>query len=356
MLDLVRMGPHRLPPPGGIELLRQIGRLTDMAPDHEVLSSACASGVGLQAWVEEFGVNGSGVETDPSLVALGEAWARDSGVLDRFHLQEGRSDDLPYRDGIFDVAVGELGMTAAADAGAALRELVRVTRPGGRVALIQLVWKAPVEEERQRLLAGHLGVRPLMLVEWKRLMREAGLVDIRSEDWSDEGTSFRPMVAKPFPDFTELFSFTEKLGILRRAFGQWGWRGPVTALIREARVHRLLTRERVLGLDLLLARLPEDAESETTTAPGSAGATAASASVPAGEPADAVRAPVDSAPESADTAREPAGPLASTPSDPAAADAEPSDAAAAEPPPLDDADGPTERPEVDGLPLFGGDS
>lgn len=339
MLDLVRLGPRRLPPPGGIELLRQIGRLTEMAPADEVLSSACASGVGLQAWVEEFEVNGSGVEVDPALVAMGEAWARESGLSDRFHLQEGRPDDLPYRDGIFDVAIGELGMTASATAEAALRELVRVTRPGGWIALIQLVWKAPVEEERQRLLSGHLGVRPLMLVEWKRLLRENGLVDIRSEDWSDEGTAFRPKVAKPFPDFAELFSLTEKLGILRRAFGQWGWRGPVTALAREARVHRLLTRERILGLDLLLARRPAAAEEDSAERPDPG-----LESAPEAAPEPAPESAPAPAPESASHGGP--QPVSDPPVEPA-----PEPGPVPSPEPSDDEDG----PKVEGLPLFDGD-
>src|SRR5690606_34931809 len=77
---------------------------------------------------------------------------------------------------------------------------------------------------------------------------------LHTEDWSDDRTAFRPALTKPFPDFAEIFSTTEKAGILRRAWGQWGWRGVRAALGRERAVHRLLTRERILGLDLLKGR------------------------------------------------------------------------------------------------------
>jgi hypothetical protein len=96
-----------------------------------------------------------------------------------------------------------------------------------------------------------------MLVEWKRLLRSAGIRQLHTEDWSDEETAFRPQGVKPFPDFAELFSLPEKLGILRRAWGRWGWQGVKTAVAREAEVHRLLTRERILGLALLVGRAPE---------------------------------------------------------------------------------------------------
>jgi hypothetical protein len=93
-----------------------------------------------------------------------------------------------------------------------------------------------------------------MVVEWKRLLREGGVMDVHAEAWSDEGTSFRPTVVKPFPDFAELFSLPERMGILRRAWGRWGIRGVSTVLARETEVHKLLTNERILGLDLLRGR------------------------------------------------------------------------------------------------------
>jgi hypothetical protein len=147
---------------------------------------------------------------------------------------------------------------------------------------VQLVWKAPVDEARQRILTLHLGARPLMLVEWKRLLRGAGVSGIHTENWSDDETAFRPRIAKPFPDFAEIFSLTEKIGILRRAWKQWGWRGVRAVLTREREVHRLLTRERILGLDLLMGRKgpSEEVEAgagatearEPETSPQSAGA------------------------------------------------------------------------------------
>jgi SAM-dependent methyltransferase len=160
------------------------------------------------------------------------------------------------------VTVGEIGMASHCDPGDAVRELVRVTKPGGFVVLLQLVWKAPVDEVRQRILSEHLGARPLMLVEWKRLLASTGVGDVHTENWSDAETSFGGGVVKPFPDFAELFSFPEKLGVLRRAWRRWGWRGLKTVLAREREVHHLLTHERILGLDLLRGRKGQPAEQD----------------------------------------------------------------------------------------------
>jgi SAM-dependent methyltransferase len=274
MLDLVRLSPRRLFPPGGVELFRQIALLTEMSEGDEVLGVACGKGVALGYFAEEMGVTAAGVENDPRMVELAERWARDAGLSGQLQFQSGRSDALPYRDAIFDISIGEYGMANHCEPGDAVRELVRVTKPGGFVILVQLVWKAPVDEVRQRVLSEHLGARPMMVVEWKRLLREAGVEDVHTENWSDEETSFRGGVVKPFPDFAELFSLPEKIGVLRRAWRRWGWRGVRMAVARESEVHRLLTTERILGLDLLRGR---KAPAEATARPGSAARPAAKA-------------------------------------------------------------------------------
>lgn len=252
MLDLLSLSPRRLFPPGGEALYRQIALLTGMRPGTEVLDVGCGAGVTLEYFVEEHDVLGAGIDVDGELVELAENRARARGMGGRLQVQASPVGNLPYRDEIFDVAVGELGMTAGTDPASAVRELVRVTRPGGTVVLVQLVWTAPVDPERRRVLEDHLGIRPLMLVEWKRLLREAGVEGLHTEDWTDDETAFRPSVAKPFPDFAELFSLPEKIGILRRAWRRWGWRGVRAVLARERAIHRLLTQERLLGLDLLM--------------------------------------------------------------------------------------------------------
>jgi SAM-dependent methyltransferase len=254
MLDLIRLSSTLIFPPGGVDLYRQIALLTDMSEGDEVLDVACGKGVALEYFVRKYGVHGAGVEEDARLVEEAGRRSREGELSGRLQFQTGRADSLPYRDAIFDVTVGELGLSAHCDPGDAVRELVRVTKPGGTVVLVQLVWKAPVEDAQRLVLSEHLGARPMMLVEWRRLMRDAGVAGIHTEGWSDEETSFRPRVTKPFPDFAEIFSIWEKIAILRRAWARWGWRGVRTVLEREWEVHRLLSRERILGLDMLKGR------------------------------------------------------------------------------------------------------
>lgn len=251
MLDLVRLSPRRLFPPGGEDLYRQVARLTDLSPGMELLDVAAGKGIPLEYFAREYGILGTGVEVDPGLIQAAEEWIRAEGLSGQVSFQRASANDLPFRDETFDVVVGEVGLADRVDPKAAIRELVRVTRPGGQIVLVQLVWKAPVDEDRRRILSEHLGATPLMMMEVRRTLLEAGVGKLVTEDWTDEETSFRRQVRKPFPDFYELFTLKEKLGILRRAWRRWGWNGVVTVFQREGEVHRLLTRDRLLGLNLL---------------------------------------------------------------------------------------------------------
>ncbi|HEX8694448.1 MAG TPA: methyltransferase domain-containing protein [Longimicrobium sp.] len=251
MLDLVRLSREVVFPPGGEELYRRIAALTDMHEGMEVLDAACGRGVSTLFLAKGYGVQGTGVDPDPALAAEAERRAHEAGLEGRFTFESARLDDLPYRDGIFDVAIGELGLAASADPARAVGELARVVKPFGCVVLVQLIWTGHVDPARREILVRHLGARPLILVEWKQLLRDAGLVDLVVEDWSDAPSPFRPAAGGPFPDFAEIFTLREKLGILRRALRRWGWRGVKGAVLREREIHRLLTRERVLGLSLI---------------------------------------------------------------------------------------------------------
>ena len=259
MLDLVRLSPRPVFPPGGRDLYRQIAVLSGMEEGQEVLVVGSGTGVTLEYFVREMGVQGAGVEPDRSLASMAEERLRRANLRSRAQIQNAPVDDLPFRDGVFDLVVVELAALAWTEPEALVREVVRVAAPGAHLAMIQLVWKAPVEPSRRQALARHLGVSPVLLVEVKRLLREVGVVDLHVEGWTDEVTAFRPALKKPFPDFAELFTLPEKLGILRRAWGRWGWRGVGSAIGRELTVHRILTRERILGLDLIMGRTPADA-------------------------------------------------------------------------------------------------
>lgn len=251
MLDLVRLSREAAFPPGGEGLYRQLGMLTALEPGMEVLDAACGRGSSTLFLARTFGVAGVGVEPDPLLVEDALRRSHEVDPAPAVTFESADLGDLPFRDGIFDVAIGEIGLAAHPDPARAVAELARVTRPFGSVVLVQLTWTGHVEPAGREILVQHLGARPLIVVEWKQLLRDAGVVDLTVEDWSDAPSPFRPSAGRRFADFSEVFTPREQVSILLSAWQRWGWRGVRGALVREREVRRLLTRERALGLTLI---------------------------------------------------------------------------------------------------------
>ena len=102
---------------------------------HTVLDVACGTGVVAAAAVERVGPSGAvtGVDINPGIIAVA---ARTQGV----RWAQADAARLPFPDGGFDRVLCQAGLQFVPDRLGALREMRRVLRPGGRVAL--LVWRA----------------------------------------------------------------------------------------------------------------------------------------------------------------------------------------------------------------------
>lgn len=265
-IGLARLSPRRVFPPGGTTLYRNIARLVELEPGQEFLIVPCGRGVTVQFLSQISKASGSGVDPNPELTEVAESRARAAGLSEQLQFEDGSPDDLPYQDEVFDTTIGEIGLAAVEDAAGAVRELVRVTRPMGTVLLLQLTWNTAVDPERYAVLVDSLGVRPQLLVEWKQMLRDAGVVDLYVEDWSDAlGLLREPWSLGGLAEFDSLL---DRAAVLARAWKRWGL-GDVKRMLQGVR--SLEVQERVLGLSLIRGTRwpePEPEESETPAPDG----------------------------------------------------------------------------------------
>jgi SAM-dependent methyltransferase len=101
-----------------------------MAAGAAVLDIGCGSGLALSMAAQR-GAVVSGIDISGSLLAVARRRVPDAD------LREGGLDALPFDDGAFDVVVAVNALQFAFDPAAALREVHRVLRRGGRLALGQ---------------------------------------------------------------------------------------------------------------------------------------------------------------------------------------------------------------------------
>ena len=136
----------------GEKLVASLG----IVPGMDVLDLGC--GDGTTALPEaELGANVLGVDITPALVAAGAARAK-AAALDNIRFQEGDASDLSFlADESFDLVVSIFGAMFAPRPDDVAREMVRVTRRGGRIVMGNWIPNDPtLVAEILRLCAGYM--------------------------------------------------------------------------------------------------------------------------------------------------------------------------------------------------------
>jgi SAM-dependent methyltransferase len=116
-----------------------------IAPGQTVLDVACGTGIVARTAAERVEPHGQvvGVDLNPAMLAVARRLRPD------LEWREGDVARLPFPDGRFDAALCQMALMFFAERAAALREMGRVVRPGGAVAIA-----VPARLESQPAYAG----------------------------------------------------------------------------------------------------------------------------------------------------------------------------------------------------------
>lgn len=112
----------------------------DARSTDKVLDVATGTGLVAAALVRRYGCSVVGLDQSEDMMA--RASARVAGAADlrgRIELVRGEAEDLPFPDAGFDHLTFTYLLRYVEDPGAALRELTRVVKPGGRVASLEFM-------------------------------------------------------------------------------------------------------------------------------------------------------------------------------------------------------------------------
>jgi SAM-dependent methyltransferase len=99
-----------------------------------------------------------------------------------FHLA--RIDRLPLKDNSVDCLISNCVINLAPDKPAVFREMLRVLKPGGRVAVSDIALKRPLPGEIGRDLLAYVGciAGAVLITDYQRMLREAGFSAVQVID------------------------------------------------------------------------------------------------------------------------------------------------------------------------------
>lgn len=121
----------------------------------KVLDVACGTGILARTAAQRVGQEGAVTGLDPSPGMLAVAEQINAAV----EWRQGTAESLPFADASFETVVSQFGLMFFADRSQAIREMIRVVKPGGRMAVA--VWDS-------------LGNTPAYSLEVDLLQRLAG--------------------------------------------------------------------------------------------------------------------------------------------------------------------------------------
>ncbi|MCP4658919.1 MAG: class I SAM-dependent methyltransferase [bacterium] len=120
-----------------------------------------------------------GLDPSPGMLEIGRRKVGEAGFGERIELRRGRAEALPFADRSFDGVSIAFGIRNVPDRAAGLREMARVTRPAGRIAILEGTEPrsgplAPLVRWHLRSLVPRLGALLSRAPEYRYLQRSIG--------------------------------------------------------------------------------------------------------------------------------------------------------------------------------------
>jgi ubiquinone/menaquinone biosynthesis C-methylase UbiE len=165
--------------------------LLGVAPGERVLDVGCGSGAVTRTLAQRVAPGGHavGVDASSALLKVTRELAVEAGLGDLIELKAGDCRALPFPDASFDAVVAATTLSHVPDAGRALREMVRVTRPGGRVGVFDVdgdmtLFAHPDRDLTRRIVAAFSDqgwVNGWLVRGLSTLFADLGIVDVRTQ-------------------------------------------------------------------------------------------------------------------------------------------------------------------------------
>lgn len=158
--------------------------LADMRPGEVVLDLGSGAGLDVLLSARRVGPEGKayGLDMTDEMLALAREYQRQSGFTNVEFLK-GEMENIPLPDNHVDVVISNCVINLAADKARVLKEAYRVLKPGGRLAISDIVWRREVPawlRQNIELWAGCVA-GALTEDEYRRMLVEAGFNAVELE-------------------------------------------------------------------------------------------------------------------------------------------------------------------------------
>jgi arsenite methyltransferase len=150
-----------------------------------VVDLGCGGGLDVLLAAAKVGPTGKaiGIDMTPEMIARARQNAARQRIANaEFHLAA--IDRLPLTDASVDCVISNCVVNLAPDKRAVFREMFRVLKPGGRVAISDIALKKPLPEELARDILAYVGciAGAILIEDYRRGLEDAGFAAVQVVD------------------------------------------------------------------------------------------------------------------------------------------------------------------------------
>lgn len=180
---------------GGLDASSELADICNAASADEVLDVGCGTGKTACFLVSNYGCRVIAVDINGLMIQRGKERAEREELDDSIEFGLADASNLPFEEGRFDAVIVESVTAFVEDKLKAVREYVRVAKPGGYIGLNETTWieGSPPAELREYIFRT-TGARPETPESWMSMLDSAGLRELTASvhrvsmlsEWANE--------------------------------------------------------------------------------------------------------------------------------------------------------------------------
>ncbi|WP_040390322.1 methyltransferase domain-containing protein [Catelliglobosispora koreensis] len=160
---------------------------TSLKPGQRLLDVGCGNGRPAVLAAQQTGVTAVGVNLSTQQIEDANKLASEAGLGDKVTFAVEDAMHLPYEDASFDAVWAIEILSHTSDRVAAMREMLRVLRPGGRIVVSDVSERVKLDDaQREGLFAAFLMTSIVSHTDYPKLLSEAGFAEVKVQDLSGE--------------------------------------------------------------------------------------------------------------------------------------------------------------------------
>jgi len=200
--------------PGGYKATDELCSTLEIKKDSRVLDVACGTGTTSLYLSDKFDCQITGFDISDDLINIADKSLEQNDRNGKVKFEVANALEIPYPDNTFDVVISQAFFILIDEKEKALKEIVRVLKPGGYFGSLELAWfKQPTKEAYEELLektCNNFIPRVVGFDAWEEFFRSADLTHM--------ATKKHPMTSSML-DMFETEGFYNSIKVLLKMMG-----------------------------------------------------------------------------------------------------------------------------------------